>query len=142
MVERNTDIVSGLYYGRNPDALPIAYKTVRPQTWYRKKAILEPVDYIPEGGYFEIEGAGLGFCLIKNRVLNSLPDKINPFEPFGNIGEDFSFFCRLRKKGYKVMLDTTFELKHLGEYAYTFRDNQRRSDSAEASQDSVKRSGR
>ena len=69
----------------------------------------------------EIAGAGLGFCLIKNRVLKSF-SKINPFEPYKDLGEDLSFFLRCRKNGYKVMLDTTFTLNHLGEYAYNAKD--------------------
>jgi hypothetical protein len=122
LVQHNTDIVSGLYYGRNPEALPIAYKKVRPRTWYRKVATLERVDQISD--LMEVDAVGLGFCLIKKNVLQAVYDgKRNPFEPFGNMGEDFCFFHRVRKKGFKVLLDTTFELKHLGEYAYTFRDS-------------------
>ena len=121
LIWRDTDIVSGLYFGRREGVNdPIAYKTVKPQTLFRKKACVEPItEFKP---YMEVEGVGLGFCLIKNHVLMSFSDKINPFEPFGNLGEDFSFCLRCRKNGYKIMLDATFTLNHLGEYAYNAKD--------------------
>lgn len=122
LVERNADIVSGLYYGRTENNLkPIAYKEVRPKTLFHKQKA-ENIDVQDLKDYMEVEGAGLGFCLIKNDVLRSLKPKVNPFEPFGGLGEDLSFFVRCRKLGYKVMLDTTFELQHLGEYAYSRKD--------------------
>lgn len=119
LVWRDTDIVSGLYYGRREGYTgPIAYKSIQPKTLF-KKAGREPITEIKP--YMEIAGAGLGFCLIKNRVLKSFSN-INPFEPYKDLGEDLSFFLRCRKNGYKVMLDTTFTLNHLGEYAYNAKD--------------------
>lgn len=121
LVAHDMDIVSGLYYGRHEGhSGPIAYKKIRPRTRFRGQ-VLEPITEIKPFMY--VDGVGLGFCLIKYHVLEALTkiDK-NPFEPFGALGEDLSFFVRCRKKGYKVLLDTTFELKHLGEKEYTFRD--------------------
>ena len=121
LVAHNADIVSGLYWDRHGSGDPIAYKKVLPSTWYRKKPVVERIDTITE--YMSVDGVGLGFCLIRNNVLQAFKgDKHNPFEPFGNLGEDFSFLYRCRKKGFKIMLDTSFELKHLGEYAYTIKD--------------------
>ena len=119
LIGRDTDVVSGLYYSRRKPSYPVAYKTVKPQTIFRPAKIETITEIRP---YMEVAGAGLGFCLIKNKVLRSLPKNVNPFEPFGGLGEDFCFFLRLRKKGFKVMLDTTFELKHLGQYGYTAID--------------------
>lgn len=121
LVAHDTDIVSGLYFGRHEGATgPIAYKKIRPRTIFHEQ-ILEPITEIKP--IMEVDGAGLGFCLIKNKVLHSLT-KINknPFEPFGSLGEDLSFFVRCKRRGYKVLLDTTFELKHLGEYEYSRKD--------------------
>lgn len=121
LIWRDTDIVSGLYYGRHEGRNdPVAYKSVKQQTIFRKKSSVEPITEIRP--FMEVEGVGLGFCLIKNHVLMSFSEKINPFQPFGNLGEDFSFCLRCRKKGYKIMLDTTFQLNHLGEYAYNAKD--------------------
>lgn len=119
LIWHDKDIVSGLYFGRHKGkSNPIAYKTVKPSTFFRKPVLEEITEIKP---FMEVQGAGLGFCLIKNRVLNTF-DNVNPFEPFGNLGEDLSFFYRCRKKGFKILLDTTFTLEHIGEYAYTFQD--------------------
>lgn len=123
LVWRDTDIVSGLYYGRHEGHNgPIAYKSIQPKTLFKKAGYEQITEIKP---YMEVAGVGLGFCLIKNKVLKSFnSDKENPFEPFGGLGEDFSFFLRCKKKGYKCMLDTTFTLNHLGEYAYSAKDYQ------------------
>lgn len=122
LVAHNADIVSGLYYGRHPGSKPIAYKTIKPKTFFHDP-VVEPIDVNNLQPYMEIAGAGLGFCLIRHNVLKSLTSlKVNPFEPFGTLGEDYSFFIRAKRKGFKCMLDTTFELKHLGDYEYSAKD--------------------
>ena len=109
-------IVSGLYFMKDEERKPVAYKTVKPRTIFRQHPLVEHIDHIEP--FMEVAGVGLGFCLIRNEVLKSFDPDRNPFEPFGGLGEDFSFFYRCRKKGYQVYLDTTLGLKHLGEYAY------------------------
>lgn len=118
LLSHKNGIVAGLYYSRNINREPIAYKTVRPSSIFHKLPTREVITDIEP--YMEIQGCGLGFCLIRHSVLQDLlknPHK-NPFEPYKNLGEDFSFLYRCRKKGYKIMLDTTLGLKHLGEYEY------------------------
>lgn len=122
LAHTDADIVSGLYFGRHEGSMPIAYKKMRPKTIFRKQAIRDVIDEIPASRYMPIEAAGLGFCLVRSNVVKSFSNKENPFEPYGNVGEDFAFFDRCRKKGFKIMLDASFELKHLGQYAYTSRD--------------------
>lgn len=109
-------IVSGLYFQKTPERLPVAYKKVRPRALFSPPTIEHITEIEP---FMEVQGAGLGFCLIRNEVLRAMDsDRINPFEPYKGLGEDFSFFYRCRKKGYKIYLDTTIPLKHLGEYEY------------------------
>lgn len=115
LLSHKKPIVSGLYFQKTNEQKPVAYKRVSPKTPFRK-AIVEHITEIEP--FMEVEGVGLGFCLIRNEVLKSFDANKNPFEPFGGLGEDFSFFVRCRKKGYKVYLDTTLGLKHLGEYEY------------------------
>lgn len=122
LLRHNTDIVSGLYYGRVPGSQPIAYKTIIPKSLFHKDKI-ETIDIDNiHNHYIAVAGVGLGFCLIRHNVLKAFPKDQNPFEPFGNLGEDFSFFVRCRRLGFKCMLDTTFELKHIGDHAYTAKD--------------------
>lgn len=109
-------IVSGLYFQKSPERLPVAYKKVRPRTIFKPPTIEHITEIEP---FMEVEGVGLGFCLIRNEVLKAVnKEGYNPFEPYKGLGEDFSFLYRCRKKGYKIFLDTTLGLKHLGEYEY------------------------
>ena len=108
-------IVSGLYFQKSAKQLPVAYKTVKPRTMFKGPQIEHITEIEP---FMEVEGVGLGFCLIRNEVIRAFDMNRNPFEPFGGLGEDFSFFVRCKKKGFKVYLDTTLGLKHLGEYEY------------------------
>ena len=123
LVAHHTDIVSGLYYGRHEGHTgPIAYKTIRPKTIFRPQELETITEIRP---FMEVAGVGLGFCLIRNNVLETVARKvtrINPFEPFGNLGEDLSFFVRLRRLGFKCYLDTTVELKHIGKYGFSAED--------------------
>jgi len=38
------------------------------------------------------------------------------------LGEDFAFFERLRRCGYKIFADTTIRLSHIGGYGYSWED--------------------
>lgn len=115
LLSHKKPIVSGLYFQKTEERKPVAYKRVSPRTPFRKATVEHITEIQP---FMEVEGVGLGFCLIRNEVLRSFDPNKNPFEPFGGLGEDFSFFVRCRRKGYKVYLDTTLGLKHLGEYEY------------------------
>ena len=112
-------IVSGLYYGKGNPSNPIAYTKVRPKRFFMSKPICEQLKKDEIEPFMEVEGVGLGFCLIRNEVLKAVDKEgFNPFEPFGNLGEDFAFLYRCRQKGYKIWLDTTLGLKHIGSYEY------------------------
>lgn len=119
LLNHKKPIVAGLYYGRKPPSEPIAYSKVRPKTFFRKKPEVIQLKDSEIRPFMEVEGVGLGFCLIRNEVLKAVSKEgLNPFEPFGNMGEDFSFLYRCRKKGYKIYLDSTLGLKHIGEFEY------------------------
>ena len=117
LLSHKKPIVTGLYWTRSVPSTPVAYKRVRPKTLLRDNPIGEAITEIEP--FMEVEGAGMGFCIIRHEVLEAVYKHCdNPFQPFGNMGEDFSFFYRCRRKGFKIYLDTTLGLKHLGEYAY------------------------
>lgn len=117
LINHDKPIVSGLYWSRSTPSTPVAYKKVRPKTLFRKEPVGDTITEVHP--FMEVEGAGMGFCIIRHEVLREVYKNCdNPFQPFGNMGEDFSFFYRCRKKGYKIYLDSTLGLKHLGEYEY------------------------
>ena len=71
LVEHDKDIVSGLYFQRREPFLPVLYNK-REDGTYRSI-----IDY--DKGLLEVEGVGMGVCLIKRRVLEKLGE--NPFDP-------------------------------------------------------------
>jgi hypothetical protein len=84
---------------------------------------LNPSDVNGElpNGLFEAESCGTGVMLIKTDVFKKLPA---PWFDFGyddkgeRVGEDVRF-CRLaREHGYKIFVDPTIPVRHIGEYAY------------------------
>lgn len=87
-------------------------------------------------GLLEIEGAGLGFCVMDRAVVEAVAAgkptvfnqgtgtemrevfRIDAFD--GKLrGEDMAFFADVREAGHKVWLDPTIQLGHVGEKVYT-----------------------
>lgn len=70
----------------------------------------------------EVEGVGMGCMMMKTEVLT----KIN--RPYFNFefkdgewhGEDFYFQNKLRKAGYKILIDMnlSFQVRHIGQWAF------------------------
>ena len=98
------------------------------------------------GGLVEIGFASAGFLFTRRAVYEDvqriceLPmcnqtfdDRLVPYfmpqvihdppDRFWYLAEDFSFSYRARKAGYKVFVDTTFRLWHIGKYAYSWEDS-------------------
>lgn len=62
LMAHDKDIVGGLYFGRRGKHEPIAYKEVTPRGWFDNPSCT-PIDKFQ--GLQEVQGMGLGFCLIK-----------------------------------------------------------------------------
>lgn len=127
LLDRNVDIVSGLYYGRRKGASnPIAYDDAQPQKG-KKQPFNTPIKDI-DTGYRRVKAVGLGFCLIKVSCIKTIIKKFKrPFEPYKGLGEDLSFFWRITTprpfwKPIDVYLDTTIPLTHYGMYGYDKTD--------------------
>lgn len=97
-----------------------------------------------KGGLIEVKALATGFLFIKDEVFHSIKEKLNlpvcntsfsaetiPFfqpqiwEENGNsyyLGEDFSFCYNASKCGYKIILDSTIKLGHIGKYTYEWED--------------------
>lgn len=119
---KDCDIVSGLYFQRRGDNMPVIYKDIKPRSLFRKNAEMTHVTDI-DRDFFEIDACGLGFCLIKVDVFATLYMNYHDiFEPFKGMGEDISFCYRAKKCGFKVYCDTTFPLGHIGTKIYTKKD--------------------
>lgn len=87
-----------------------------------------------EHGCIEVLGYGLGFCCVSRKVMEdcrdaspTFLDKGKPLTMVFRTGidgegvyrsEDMHFFKLCRSLGYRVMLDPTLELGHIGGYEY------------------------
>lgn len=72
--------------------------------------------------YQTADATGMGFTLIRTEVLKAVAKRFdNIFFPEWNAGEDISFCYRANQCGYKVHLDTSIDLYHLGTYAFGTR---------------------
>jgi len=91
--------------------------------------------------YVEVEALATGFLFITRKTIVDIIDKLgiplcntsfdNPSYPLFTpdvlsgdtyVGEDFGFCAKAKKCGYKLHLDTTIHLKHVGRYEYSWAD--------------------
>ena len=104
----------------------------------------ESVVFGDGGGLVEIPYAGAGFLHTRREVYRVIqerlglptcnevfgPSMVPFFQPMvvpdgpGNwyLAEDYSFCRRARDCGYRILADTTFRLRHIGPYAYSWED--------------------
>ena len=97
----------------------------------------------PQGGLHEVKYVATGFLYTHRSVYEKvaahfkmervkiwggqynshpfyLPQIINNNGSLEYLGEDFSWIHRCREAGYKVYVDTTIRLTHIGKYGYSF----------------------
>lgn len=69
---------------------------------------------------FEAQSCGTGVMLIKTEVFKNLPEPWFKFtyENGERIGEDVNFCLSAREAGYKIYVDPTIPVRHIGEYLY------------------------
>lgn len=117
------DVVCGLYQFRSPPHSPVIYG------WYGE----EDGGFAPVGGFDEslplqsAAGAGGGCLLVKRAVYDRVRRELKeaPFDLIGQMGEDLSFFKRLRKLGIRAYVDTRVECHHLQVRPLTLADWER-----------------
>lgn len=119
----NADIACGVYAMKKKD-----------KQWYAAWKDGELVTDLDKfKGPIEVDYAGTGFLLIKREVIEKLAKISESYEgpngrvlalymtPIYNDGfesEDYHF-CRIaREAGFKIMMDPSVRLKHIGQYAY------------------------
>jgi len=120
----NADVATAVYYARTGKHTPQIYSKIYPRT-DEAKQICERFTEVPNG-VFEVEGCGMGLCLIKREVIAEVTKEwYAPFEPLPGLGEDFSFCYKARERGFKILADSTIEVGHIGEKIYTKEDYER-----------------
>ena len=69
---------------------------------------------------FEAASCGTGGMLIRTLVFRDIPKPWFDFtyENGERVGEDVNFCRKARKAGYKIWVDPTIPVRHIGEYLY------------------------
>lgn len=109
--KENIDILSGLYFRRQPPFSPVVFKKLQID---EEGCHWENYDDVPSS-LFECEGIGFGCVLMRTEIFINLFNKYGaPFTPIAGVGEDLSFCWRAREMGYKIHVDPNILLGHVG----------------------------
>lgn len=114
LLAHDSDIVSGIYFRRNPPFTPVAFETCDVQN--RKWTDVQ----LKDDKTISVEGIGFGCVLIKTDVLFDVASRFGTwFEPINGFGEDLAFCWRARECGYEIKLDPTVKCGHVGHIVVT-----------------------
>ena len=126
LASHNADIVTGLAVSRRQPHQPCIYSEINytDADFAAGKPHIEVCENWKEKGeYFEVAGCGMAFCLIKVEVLKKMQETYGEFFKYiKTYGEDLSFCIRATSLGYKVMVDNSFVLGHIGQKTFTRDD--------------------
>ena len=116
LINDDKDIVSGLYFKKNVNPQPVAWFT----DWKNDGSVkFRPFTCDGSQELVECGAVGMGFCLIKTSVLIDMAANFHTFfQHMNGMGEDLSFCIRAQQLGYKIFVDTSFKLGHVGSYIY------------------------
>lgn len=120
LVERDKDIIGGVYYAKSTPNQPIVYTKNGNEKY-------EHINDLPKEP-FECDGIGTGFLLIKKRVLEAFTPEVvrklgKPFNMYQKKdgteqGEDLAFCRRAKALGFSIWADPTIPLGHVGGEIY------------------------
>lgn len=115
---KEIDILSGLYFRRSSPFTPVAFDKL--ELTEDNGCDFEDMKEVPQE-LREIAGCGFGCVLMRTDCLFDIAGKYGAtwFSPMGNVGEDCSFCIRARNEGYKIYIDPSIKLGHMGYAAVT-----------------------
>lgn len=105
-------IVTGMYFRRVQPYSPVLYDKIDIDE--AGKVSTEQTKEVPEG-LREVAGCGFGCVLTPvDALLDVLASYQQMFAPITGLGEDLSFCLRARQCGYKIVVDPSIPLGHVG----------------------------
>jgi GT2 family glycosyltransferase len=115
MEENKLDFLSGLYFRRAKPFTPVIFDKLEMREdgchWHNMESV--PTELT------EIEGCGFGVVLMKSEIIaNVFGSQGDLFTPLMGVGEDLSFCWRARQAGYKLYLDPSISLGHVGNFVF------------------------
>ena len=119
LAKHDVDICSGLYVTRNGENQNVCYSRILTRRRFPKKRRPELIPDTHKTGFSEIAACGMGFCLIKTSVLQTMNKRYKSlFEPRWGVGEDIAFCIRARRCGFKIYVDRDVKLGHVGDMVF------------------------
>ena len=123
MDDTGADMVTGLYFKRTGEAIPVIYDQLELPTkdanGQMVKRIHSYTDY-PRNTIFPVKGCGFGCVLTTTKLLKDVWDNYGPaFAPFPWAGEDISFCYRANRLGHKIYCDSRISCGHIGSFVYS-----------------------
>ena len=117
--QSGADLVTGIYFKRRLPTAPVIYRHI---DWYEDDVLgaqesAEVYEDWPEnGGLFDVEGCGMGCCVIRVSMLPEVVAafRISPFTPLPRLSEDLSFCWRLKKLRKRMVCDPGILPLHAG----------------------------
>ena len=115
LIKSQREIISGLYFGWDKKYLcPFMFKFEKGGVYQDRGG--KPFDIAKGRGIIKVDRTGAGALIIKREVLEKIK---TPFEVrydedgIAPTGEDFCFFERAQKAGYKIFVDTDCICNHM-----------------------------
>lgn len=105
LMSHGKDIVSALYFKNTYPYYPLAFKKT-------DNGFQPIIDY--DDGLIEVDGIGLGCCLIKRKIFETIPEPWFDLPPSSQISEDLYFCIKAKEAGYSIWVDTTIKCGHTG----------------------------
>lgn len=119
LVSHGKPIVAGMYFHKTAPFAPVVYTK-------NEKGLYDCVMEYPKDALMEVDGVGMGCCLIRTDVLKRFTREAKDgelecwaFEPIpaegerpSITGEDFAFCQRAQEARYKIYVDTGVMAKH------------------------------
>ncbi len=102
------DAISALYYARTGKPLPVVYVKDRSSD---SKYQHFPLLGVPET-LCEVDAVGFGAMLMKRELLVGMP---RPMFRFVGCGEDIYFCTNAKEAGFRIFLDGSLKIGHIGE---------------------------
>jgi hypothetical protein len=113
LLEREKDIIGGLYFKRKAPFEPIIMMKRRQGIGSERRADIYRKN---TGTPFKVHSTGFGFILIKREVLQKMREmRIAHFSMKIGLGEDIWFCIQAQGAGYDVWIDPLVEVGHLGD---------------------------
>ena len=120
LLSHDKDIVGGMYYYRYLPLEPML-KYFKEDGEWTSKLEESAIKKIPDE-LFEVAATGGGMLLVKMSVFSQLKRPYFAMEQDeeGNrsVTEDSGFYLQAQSKGFKVWVDPTLNIKHVGDYEY------------------------